>query len=242
MKDFVTVKLTRRGEKKPIIVKVPPLYHDDGCIKSYCDDADAYRASAVVQLATNRQPLTGINALGIGGHNFYIGGRDIRGGDFSYASLKGAEFTSARAEGARFVDAYLTGASFYGADLRNVNFSDATLHGVSFYAADLRGANLRGAHLCGANFAQCRVTRARVRGAQLSHLVARAKRAEGGEYEFFLWETMNGRPWITAGCRSMSPKAFRRHVDDEYRGTAKAAETLLILDYFDAAFAARIRD
>lgn len=242
MKDFVSVKLTRRGEKKPITVKVPPLYHDDGCIKSYRDDPDDYRASAVVQLATSGQPLTGINARGIDGCGIYIGGRDISGADFTDALLTGAEFTNVRAEGARFADAYLSGASFSAADLRNANFSDATLRGVSFYAADLRGANLRGAHLCGANFAECRVTGARVRGAQLSRLVARAKRSRGGEYEFFLWETMKGRPWITAGCRSMSPKAFRRHVDDEYRGTDKAAETLRILDYFDAAFAAHIRD
>lgn len=99
------------------------------------------------------------------------------------------------------------------------------------HAAYLRGdggkrANLTGANLTGANLV----------GGKIVALVARVTRIID-PYEFFAWRTNKG-DMIAAGCRFFSVANYRAHVAREYPGTPKAAETLRILDFFEASFGA----
>ena len=116
--------------------------------------------------------------------------------------------------------AYLGGADLGGADL-----GYADLRGAYLGGADLRGADLRGADL---------------RGAKIIALVARITRVED-PYEFFAWRTDKG-DFIKAGCQFMTPADYRAHVVESYPGTSKAAETLRIIDFIEASFAALPRE
>ena len=67
-------------------------------------------------------------------------------------------------------------------------------------------------------------------------LIARVTRIED-PYEFFAWRTDKG-DFIKAGCRFLSVEEYRVHIANEYPDTAKAEETIAILDFIEARFKA----
>jgi uncharacterized protein YjbI with pentapeptide repeats len=138
------------------------------------------------------------------------------------ANLVGADL--ARAYLAR---AYLAGAYLAGADLAGANLVGANLAG-----ANLAGANLAGANLAGANLAGAYLAGAKINDKTAIGILRRATRSDG--YEFFLWHCQEGY-FIKAGCRFLDMEAARQHWTNTRRGTAIGAESLDILDFFDAA-------
>lgn len=88
--------------------------------------------------------------------------------------------------------------------------------------ADLSGANLSGADLSDAKIG--------------AHIVARKAaqvwRYDG--YEFFGFVLRDGGLLIRAGCQTRLIEDYRQHVADKYPGTAKAVETLALLDFIEA--------
>jgi hypothetical protein len=165
---------------------------------------------------------------------------DLRGADLRDAVLSGVVLISADLRGADLsgvvlISAVMSGAVMSGADLRGAVLSGADLRG-----ADLRGADLRGVVLISAVMSGADLRGADLRGADLrdavkvDRVLAIASRITGG-YQFVLWRDQDGRALVTAGCRGPWPIArYREHVAAEYAGTEKAAETLCILDFFEA--------
>jgi uncharacterized protein YjbI with pentapeptide repeats len=66
----------------------------------------------------------------------------VRGGDWSFAGLPGADLRTATFEDVRMREADLTGARCDGATLRRIDLSGAWLGKASFDRCDLRGSNL----------------------------------------------------------------------------------------------------
>jgi hypothetical protein len=143
------------------------------------------------------------------------------------ADLGGANLGGASLEGADLDGANLRGANLGGAILFHVNLDGADLGGAYLDGADLGGAYLRGANLEGADLFRVNLDGANLGGLKL---IARASRAD---YEFMLWSSVLGGHIIRAGCNTMTIPEYRQHVAAEYPGTAKAEETLAILDYFE---------
>lgn len=78
---------------------------------------------------------------------------DLRGADFSGASLDTADFSGANLQGAIFYRIKARHSMWTRADLRLAKLISADLFEAMIDKADLRGADLRGANLYGANFA-----------------------------------------------------------------------------------------
>ena len=97
-------------------------------------------------------------------------------------------------------------------------------NGADLSDADLSGAVLRDAVLS---------------GKKVARILASVNRVCGG-YTFNLFEMQEGAPLIAAGCRLMTLPDYRAHVAAEYPDSAKARETLRILDYFDVTVAAEV--
>lgn len=149
---------------------------------------------------------------------------------FTGAVLRTVEAVSLR--GANLRGAGLGGAYLYGA-----NFSGADLGGADLGGANLRGAYLGGAYLGGAYLGDADFGGADLGGAKigehvLARLVSRAWRVRD-PYEFFCFSTEAGPLLIRAGCQTRTVESYREHVDQDYPGTPKAAETLAILDHFE---------
>ena len=151
---------------------------------------------------------------------------DLRGADLSLANLTGADLSGADLRGADLRGAYLTGADMRVANLIGANLTEADLHGV-----DLTQASLRGAHLRGADFSE-----AKIHNDTLASLITRAGRSDG--YEFIAFRLADGSVKIMAGCRWLTPDEYRAHVATEYPDTAKARETLDIIDFIERRAAA----
>ncbi|HWB35028.1 MAG TPA: pentapeptide repeat-containing protein [Rugosimonospora sp.] len=66
----------------------------------------------------------------------------VRGGDWSFAGLPGADLRSASFTDVRMREVDLGGARLDGATVRGVDLSAATLEKVSFEGTDLRGSDL----------------------------------------------------------------------------------------------------
>jgi uncharacterized protein YjbI with pentapeptide repeats len=127
--------------------------------------------------------------------------------------------------GAAVKVAFASGADLSDADLRGAVLSGANLRGAVLISAVMSGADLRGADLRGADLRDA---------VKVDRVLAIASRITGG-YQFVLWRDQDGRALVTAGCRGPWPIArYREHVAAEYAGTEKAAETLCILDFFEA--------
>lgn len=93
--------------------------------------------------------------------------------------------------------------------------------------ANLDGANLLGANLVGANLVGANLDGALIKDAKVKRLVAAIGRGDG--YVFYGFEIEAGVK-IMAGCRWFTVAEFRAHVASQYPDTAKATETLWILD------------
>jgi uncharacterized protein YjbI with pentapeptide repeats len=125
--------------------------------------------------------------------------------------------------------AWANGGTLWGANLRGADLRGADLRGADISSANLRGANLRGANLRGADLG----------GAKYGDdtLAAYITSADRRDYEFRLFRLADGSHKVLAGCRWFTIPDYRAHVAAEYPGTAKARETLDILDYFERKLA-----
>jgi uncharacterized protein YjbI with pentapeptide repeats len=128
------------------------------------------------------------------------------------------------ANGGTLSGANLRGANLRGADLRRANLRGANLWGADLWGADLRGADLSGANLSGAKYGD-------------DTIAAYVTSADRRDYEFLLFHIADGSHKVMAGCRWFTIPDYRAHVAAEYPGTAKARETLDILDYFERKLA-----
>jgi len=142
--------------------------------------------------------------------------------------------------------AYLTGASLSGADLSHAYLIGANLSGADLSHANLSGANLshaylRGAYLIGANLSHANLSGADLNGEKIKRQLASVQRVSDG-YTFMLFEMEQGPPMIVAGCWFLTSADYAAHVAKEYPDTAKARETLRILDYFDDVIAAEVKE
>ena len=186
--------------------------------------SDVVEARSQLKIALELSVKGGAN---LGGANLYgadLRGADLRGANLSGANLGGVDLRGANLYGADLGGADLGGANLYGADLSGANLSGADLGGANLSGANLSGANLGGANLSGAD----------LYGAKISHILASCSRILE-PYQFMLWCMEDGSAQLTAGCRGPWTIArYREHVAQSYSGTAKAAETLCILDFFEA--------
>ena len=139
-----------------------------------------------------------------------------------------ADLSGAVLSGAVLRRADLSGAVLSGADLRCADLSGAVLSGAVLRCADLSGAVLSGADLRCAD-----LSGAVLSGKKITRMLACASRVQFG-YTFHLYEMHTGPAKIVAGCRFLTIADYRAHVAHEYPDSEKAAETLAILDYFDA--------
>jgi uncharacterized protein YjbI with pentapeptide repeats len=151
----------------------------------------------------------------------YLSGANLIGANLIDADLRGADLRGANLRGANLIDADLSGADLRGANLRDANLSGADLSG-----ADLRGANLRDANLSGADLID-----AKYEDDTLAACIAAADRMDG--YTFHLFRLKDGSHKVMAGCRWLTIDEYRAHVAKEYPDTAKARETLDILDFVE---------
>jgi hypothetical protein len=127
--------------------------------------------------------------------------------------------------------AYLTAAAWAnGGTLRGAN-----LTAINWDGADLRYSYLRGA-VFGPSLSRAELRRATLSGAKyqgdtLAACIAAADRMDG--HTFRLFRLTDGSHKVMAGCRWFTIPEYRAHVAAEYPGTAKARETLDILDFFE---------
>ncbi|MCA6254977.1 MAG: pentapeptide repeat-containing protein [Phenylobacterium sp.] len=177
----------------------------------------------------NGGTLSGANLRGAN-----LRGADLRGADLSGANLGGADLS-----GADLRRANLRGANLWGADLRGANLGGAKLRGADLRRANLRGANLWGADLRGADLRGADLSGANLSGAKYGDdtIAAYVTSADRRDYEFLLFHIADGSHKVMAGCRWFTIPDYRAHVAAEYPGTAKARETLDILDYFERRLA-----
>jgi uncharacterized protein YjbI with pentapeptide repeats len=104
---------------------------------------------------------------------------DLRGVDFSEATLHGAFFDHAKLRGARFArammqamsadNADLTAATFTYGRLEGASFVNATLEGVSLFGAQMQGADLSGASLINATLLNTQMQGANLSDADLTN-------------------------------------------------------------------------
>jgi hypothetical protein len=80
--------------------------------------------------------------------------RDLAGGDFAYADLRGVQLAGWQLQGANFRGANLRGANLRGVDARGTVFDLADLTAADCTAALMQGARLRQARLDSASFQQ----------------------------------------------------------------------------------------
>lgn len=66
----------------------------------------------------------------------------VKGGDWSFTGLPGADLSRASFTDVRMRDADLTGARCAGAEMRGVDLSGSSLHNADFSGCDLRGSDL----------------------------------------------------------------------------------------------------
>jgi len=132
-------------------------------------------------------------------------------------------------------------ANLTGADLGGANLRDADLKGAYLGGADLRDADLKSAYLGGADLGGADLRDADLKGEKIERLLASAQRTSDG-YTFMLFEMQKGPSKIVAGCRFLTSADYAAHVAKEYPDTAKARETLRILDYFDDVIAAEVKE
>ncbi len=88
--------------------------------------------------------------------------------DLGGRELKGRNFTGARLRQADLSLAVMNRSSFAGADLRDVNAYGGVFSGASFARADLTHASFVGTFLQGANFSGARLAGANFSGAEMS--------------------------------------------------------------------------
>lgn len=150
-------------------------------------------------------------------------GADLTRADLSGANLSGANLTGAKLSGADLTRAKLSGAYLTRADLMGAYLTGANLTGANLSGAYLSGANLTGAYLSGAD-----LTRAKINGEPVTRCFARIMRDD--DYGFLAFTLEAGGVKIVAGCRWFTVAEFRAHVVAEYPGTAKATETLWIIE------------
>ena len=105
--------------------------------------------------------------------------------------------------------------------------------GLAVRMAVNRRADLSGAVLSGAVLRRADLSGAVLSGKKITRMLACASRVQFG-YTFHLYEMHTGPAKIVAGCRFLTIADYRAHVAHEYPDSEKAAETLAILDYFDA--------
>ena len=132
-----------------------------------------------------------------------------------------------------------SGAVLYSGDhetLRDAVFSAikgrADLSGAYLSGANLSGANLSRANLSGADLSGADLSRAVIGAFTIASKAAQVRRDDG--YEFFGFSLQDGGLLIRAGCQTRLIDDYRQHVADDYPGTAKAIETLAILDFVQA--------
>lgn len=106
--------------------------------------------------------------------------------------------------------------------------------------ASLSGADLSHAYLIGANLSHANLSGADLNGEKIKRQLASVQRVSDG-YTFMLFEMEQGPPMIVAGCWFLTSADYAAHVAKEYPDTAKARETLRILDYFDDVIAAEVK-
>ena len=98
--------------------------------------------------------------------------------------------------------------------------------------AYLGDANLGDAYLSGANLRGADLGDAKINDHIITKIITRVVR-RNDEYEFIAFETEKGI-LIRAGCQTKTPAEYRAHVAAYYPNTAKAEETLAILDFIEA--------
>ena len=144
------------------------------------------------------------------------------------ANLSGANLSGANLSGADLSGAYLSEANLSRAYLSEANLSGAYLSGANLSRANLSRADLSGAYLSGANLSGAYLSGAKINGEPVTSCFARIMRDDG--YGFLAFTLESGGVKIMAGCRWFTVAEFRAHVAAKYPDTAKATETLWILD------------
>ncbi len=118
------------------------------------------------------------------------------------------------------------------ANLSSADLSSANLSSANLSSADLSSANLSFADLSSANLRLADLSSASIRDEKVSRIVAIVERLND-PYTFVGFELESGGLKIMAGCRWFSIPEFCAHVGDTYPDTAKASETLHILDFIE---------
>ena len=170
----------------------------------------------------------------------------LRSADLSYAVLRSADLRSADLRSADLSYAVLRSADLSSADLRSAVLRSAVLRSADFSSADLRSAvlcsaDLRSADLRSADLSYAVLSYADLRSAAGDFKLTEAPLAASirriiDPYDFYGWRTNRGN-YIKAGCNFLTCDEYRAHVAKSYPGTLKAAETLRIIDFIEAAFA-----
>ncbi len=181
--------------------------------------------------------LTGADLTGADLTGAVLTGADLTGAVLTGADLTGADLTGADLTGADLTGAVLTGAVLTGAVLRGAVLTGADLTGADLTGAVLTGADLTGAVLTGAVLTGAVLTGADLRGADLTgekieRLLATVERLTD-PYTFYGFQMAAGGVKISAGCRFFTCAEFRAHVAKDYPGSAKATETLRIIDFIE---------
>ena len=121
------------------------------------------------------------------------------------------------------------------ADLSYANLRSADLRYANLRYADLRYADLRSADLRSANLRYANLRYANLRSAK--NIIVGPQRTDG--HQFFLIKQKSS--WhVIAGCRDMTIKAYRKHVQT-YGEAEKGSETNRILDYLEGRMADILR-
>jgi len=119
------------------------------------------------------------------------------------------------------------------ADLSKANLSEADLSKANLSWANLSEADLSGANLSEANLSEAKILDQFRKEVTISHLITQIDR-KNDRYRFHAFKLTCGGILIKAGCRTFNTTdAYRDHVQREYSGTTKAAETLAILSFID---------
>jgi Pentapeptide repeats (8 copies) len=93
--------------------------------------------------------------------------RNLKGANFSFASLPKVDFNRGQLQGANLFHAQLQGSSLASARLQGANLEGAELQGADLKDAQLQGANLKDAQLQGADLQNAQLQGASLEGAQL---------------------------------------------------------------------------
>jgi hypothetical protein len=122
-------------------------------------------ADRIAQLRKKFTELDGVPEEAQSDKNFTFA--DLRGRDFSGQDLSGANFFGAKLQNANFQGATLNDAEFTGADLTGANFEGATAERAGFGKAVLTGACFFSANLKAASFIEANLKKADLRCANL---------------------------------------------------------------------------